>query len=199
MAAPLIYINAYPGVGKLTLARQLQHHLPNSHILDNHTLIDPVEAEYPRTSAQYSVQRTAYRRARLAEVARDTQTTYFFTDAQTEFNECVADYYQLSQPSEECPEGRRFYSVVLECEIEENVRRLLSPGRGEVGKGKLRDEAVLRDLSETMGQIWRFGGDNEIVVDATEKSAEEVADIVLTFVKQRHSIVAQSNTSAKKQ
>jgi hypothetical protein len=58
MPAPLIYINAFPGTGKLTIARALVYHISSTNtssqltsvpiLLGNHALIDPVAARYPR-------------------------------------------------------------------------------------------------------------------------------------------------------
>lgn len=165
MPAPLIYLSAFPGTGKLTTAQHLQNLIPNSRILDNHSLIDPVEAHTPRSSPSHHSERQRYRRQRLREVAADSEVVYLFTDAQTEYNACVADYHALALP----PWERRFYSIVLDCELEENVRRLTSTKRmGGAGK-KLTDPEMLRGWREREGrEIFRFGGEDELVVDVTD-------------------------------
>lgn len=183
MPAPLIYINAFPGVGKLTISRCLQTLITwPSRILDNHTLIDPVEAHTPRTSPAYQSQRQHYRRRRLREVATDPSTLYIFTDAQTAYTDCMADYFALALP----PRGRRIYTVILECGVEENVRRLTRPERRDAAKGKLRDPEVLRAWREREGlRIWRAGGEDEIVVDVTDLPPGLVAERVWEFVRGR--------------
>lgn len=50
---PFIYINGFPGVGKLTIARELQKLLPKAELIDNHQLIDPVAAIFERTDPEY--------------------------------------------------------------------------------------------------------------------------------------------------
>lgn len=181
LPAPIIYINAFPGAGKLSIANQLRPLIPNSRILHNNELIDPVEQIYPRNHAAYAETRTAYRRHRLQTVAQDIQMTYIFTDAQTEYNNCVRDYHALSLQ----PMSRRFYSIVLECDIEENVRRLTCAGRGGCENGKLTDAGVLRGIRAGGVEIWRFGGMDEFVLDVSAISAEEVADRIAGFVRAR--------------
>lgn len=48
-----IYINGYPGVGKLTVAEELKNIIPLSEVIDNHSLIDPVAREYERWMPEY--------------------------------------------------------------------------------------------------------------------------------------------------
>lgn len=180
MPAPLIYINAFPGVGKLTVAHALQNLIPGSKVLHNHELIDPVETRYPRGHPEYGQQRTACRRERLQEVVEDSETIYIFTDAQTEYNACVADYHSLSLGLV----GRRFFSIVLECEIGENVRRLTCAGRDCGQNGKLTEEGILRAL-RAEAEIWKFGGQDELVVDVTHLSAEASARTIVEFLVAR--------------
>lgn len=57
--ATYIWINGFPGVGKLTVARALQAQLPNSDLIDNHSLIDVVKL--PRDHPEYNGQREQVR------------------------------------------------------------------------------------------------------------------------------------------
>jgi hypothetical protein len=71
--SPLIYINAFPGTGKLTIARALISLLSSSKptsapvLLDNHTLIDPVPAKYTRDHPNYAQERRRVRKKALRE------------------------------------------------------------------------------------------------------------------------------------
>ncbi|KAF2624945.1 hypothetical protein BU25DRAFT_474443, partial [Macroventuria anomochaeta] len=51
--APLVWINGFLGSGKLTIARSLTTLLPSMILIDNHKLIDPVEAHFPQTHPDY--------------------------------------------------------------------------------------------------------------------------------------------------
>ncbi|KAK3645617.1 hypothetical protein LTR56_009057 [Elasticomyces elasticus] len=179
MPALVIYINGWPGVGKLTVARALQPRLPGSKILHNHELIDPVERQYGRKHPLYQQKRGEYRRERLETVMTDTETVYIFTDSQTEHNECMGDYTDLAL------EGRRFYSVILTCDQAENERRLVAEGRGGDANGKLTDLAILTEYRERGSGIFKFGDDDEIELDVTGMAPEEAAGKIKAFIERR--------------
>lgn len=180
MPAYVIYINGHPGVGKLTVALHLQRLLPSAVVLHNHELIDPVEKHYPRGSAWYQIKRSENRQERFKPIVEDPKlrdTVFIFTDSQTEHNDCVGDYTDLGLGEH----GRRFYSVVLHCELEENIRRLTLPGRGGSFNGKLTDAEVLKEYRSKQS-ILRFGDDDEIEIDVTEVKPEEAARRIHEFV-----------------
>ena len=56
---PLIWINGYPGVGKLSVARELVRLFKGGEalLIDNHSLIDPVAANFDRDDPQYYIER----------------------------------------------------------------------------------------------------------------------------------------------
>lgn len=64
-AAPQVWINGFPGSGKLTVATAVATLHNTAIVLDNHKLIDPVEAKYPRTHPFYQLERQLYRQAML--------------------------------------------------------------------------------------------------------------------------------------
>lgn len=149
-----------------------------------------MDAAYGRAHPEYAAQRAIHRRRRLRDVRRDRDTVYIFTDAQTELNECVADYRALSYTPTPTPTPsgpgprRRFFSVVLTCSLEENVRRLASAGRE--GSGKLTDPEVLRGWRERDGrEIWRFGGEDEVVIDVSSLSAGAAAERIRALLERR--------------
>lgn len=183
MPAPEIYINGWPGVGKYTVAKHLQRFFPGSEVLHNHEVIDPVEEHFPRGSAYYQQERATFRRLKLNPIMEDPEqreVIWIFTDSQTEHNECMGDYTDLELGEH----GRRFYSVVLECDEDENIRRLTSPGRGGEANRKLTDVKVLKDYRSREG-IYKFEKDDEIVLDVTSTPAEETAAKIAEFVEMR--------------
>lgn len=73
MAAPLIWINGFPGAGKLTVARELGALDERFKIIDNHQLIDPVEARFSRSQPEYQPARKQERQRVFAEWVRSEQ------------------------------------------------------------------------------------------------------------------------------
>lgn len=65
--APLLWINGFPGSGKLTVAKIIAQLTSDAIILDNHKLIDPVEAKFPRIHPDYQKERHLYRQAIFQE------------------------------------------------------------------------------------------------------------------------------------
>ena len=81
-AAPLIWINGFPGTGKYTVAKQLVAILGNERavLIDSHQLIDPVEADMARNNPEhlnirlhpdYNIRRREKRDVILEQFARD--------------------------------------------------------------------------------------------------------------------------------
>lgn len=79
-------------------------------------------------------------------------------------------------------------SIVLHCELEENLRRLNGTGRGGQQNTKLMDPQILRDIRETE-DLYHFGGALEKDVDVTKASpldsARQILDFIVTECDQR--------------
>ncbi|EXK32746.1 hypothetical protein FOMG_11604 [Fusarium oxysporum f. sp. melonis 26406] len=170
-----VYINGLPGIGKLTIAKELQQLLPDSKVYHNHLLIDPIDALVERSSTGYHEMRAGLRRYILNEIAMSEYTkdkTWIFTDAReaSAAGEMGAKDYEAAARRR----GVSFLSVVLECEIEENIRRAINPTRGQSVDARLMDETILRPILENE-KIYRFGNVNELVLDVTNLSSKEAS------------------------
>ncbi|KAG9503662.1 hypothetical protein J7337_003613 [Fusarium musae] len=170
-----IYINGYPGIGKLTIAKELQQLLPDSKVYHNHLLIDPIDALVERSSPGYHEMRTGLRRYVLNEIATSECTkdkTWIFTDARevSTAGEMGAKDYEAAA----IKRGVSFISIVLECEIGENIRRAINPTRVASIGAKLTDETILRPILENE-IIYRFRNETELVLDVTKLSSKEAA------------------------
>jgi len=70
MAPPLVWINGFPGSGKLTIAKALMERVGQDQIvIDNHQLVDPVGAIVSRSNPDYQRYRKAYRQRALDRMA----------------------------------------------------------------------------------------------------------------------------------
>lgn len=65
-----LYINGFPGVGKLTVAKELQKLVPNSKVYHNHLFIDPIAAVVDRSSPHYNAMRSVILSCDLEENLR---------------------------------------------------------------------------------------------------------------------------------
>ena len=202
--APLIWINGFPGCGKLTVARAMAELDDTIIVLDNHKLIDPVEAKFPRTHPDYQPERKLYREWMLEKVACDPsklcrvlvctgelmslhceQNQAWLTigrrlDVQSdnELGRSVASDYEAAARRA----GRPFYPLYITCDLAVNLGRVASPERLSSGTTKLTDAAVVGGLRERH-VMFRFEEYPEWVVDTTTAQPLDVARDVLSKLK----------------
>lgn len=173
-ASLIVHINGWPGTGKLTIARHLAEHL-GARLADNHTLINPAEALFVRGTPLYRSLRATVREAVLDHVRRaDAPQSFLFTDALSddEFDSrAFDDYARLA-----ADRGARFVAVVLDCSMEENLKRLTRAGRSKAHK--LTDPAVLTDL-RSRHVLLKGRCDQLIELDVTALGADEAAREIL--------------------
>jgi predicted ABC-type ATPase len=67
MDAPLLWINSFPGSGKHTVAKALAALDETIILIDNHQLIVPVEAKYPRSHPDYEAKQKLQRKLAFDE------------------------------------------------------------------------------------------------------------------------------------
>ncbi|KAH8883527.1 hypothetical protein GQ53DRAFT_429979 [Thozetella sp. PMI_491] len=177
-----IYINGFPGVGKLTIAKELESLIPDSKIYHNHLIIDPIAPLISRNSPDYVSIRTGLRRHILdiISTAEETKhTTWIFTDCRTADSvgaEAAGDYKTASHQR-----GVPFISVVLICDVEENAQRMAGRVRGVETSTKLADLDVLRTIRKEM-QLYTFGEPDELQLDVTQLTAAEAARHILEHI-----------------
>lgn len=179
---PFVYINGYPGVGKLTVARELERILPTSKVYDNHLLIDPIAQLVDRSSPEYDTIRTSLRRLILDVIAMSESTrgtTWIFTDSRCT-NEvgsnAVQDFVDAAKKR-----GVPFTPVIMTCDPEENARRIVDEGRGKGGRTKLRDTDVLISIRE-QEVMYRLGGESELELDVSNLGPREAAQRILDHI-----------------
>jgi hypothetical protein len=84
--------------------------------------------------------------------------------------------YTSAAAARGCP----FISIILTCDLDENIRRLTNPSRSGP-KTKLTDVDILREIRETE-DIMRFGGELELEIDVTTKTPNTVAEEIKAFL-----------------
>ncbi|KAJ5180679.1 hypothetical protein N7492_003889 [Penicillium capsulatum] len=131
---PIIHLNGFPGVGKLTIARHLTSRL-SANLIHNHLLVNPADAVLHRTQPGYQTLRRAIRAAVLDALADEPATygtSYVFTDFQSsdELGASVCAEYIAAAVGRDAP----FIPVVLLCDEDVNMQRLVSPERETYSK-----------------------------------------------------------------
>ncbi|KAK6066727.1 hypothetical protein SCUP234_03925 [Seiridium cupressi] len=159
-SGPLVWINAFAGVGKLTIARELVKLMGGSDkviLIGNHTLIDVVKLT--RDHADYQPQRREGEDHRVHGLPVQQRAGWLRG----------AGVRGRGAP------------VYLECGKVETVRRATLPERSVEGKGKLVDEAVLRAFLDAMG-LFEFEGVEGLRLDVTARSPAGVAAELAGFI-----------------
>ncbi|KAF2185797.1 hypothetical protein K469DRAFT_707471 [Zopfia rhizophila CBS 207.26] len=186
---PLIVFSGYPGVGKYSVAIALRDRIPDSRFFDNHLLIDPVAALLEREDEGYQDFRRALRVPVLEELAKNNclrQRTIITTHyQQVKRKGRPVDSHEFMRSA--VKGDRPFVSIILDCEEEENIRRLVS--RPKSAKTKLTDPEVLLDL-RNKHVLYSFDADEEVVpkiagelrLNVEHISAEEAADKIMEFL-----------------
>jgi AAA domain len=174
----IIHINSYPGVGKLTIGRQLAE-LLSGKLLDNHSIYNVAFAVTDfRTPAFYqtvrAVRDVAY--ARLLELPATTPvvlTNWYSQDSAwgaENWNEIIA----LAR-RRDCP----LFIVILTCSPEENIRRIQNKERTLMRKP--RDPEMV--AANSAGRpLLDHGGDALLRLDVTTLSADTAAANIAAWV-----------------
>jgi hypothetical protein len=173
---PVIHFNAFPGTGKLTIARILASFFQPASlkVVHNHLLINPADAVLHREQAGYQDLRQQIRSAifnSLIHAPATHSAAYIFTDFQSsnELGAAVCKEYV------DCAEkrGSDFIPIALFCDEETNLKRLVGDERA--GHGKLIDVELVKRF-RTNSQLYEFDNHPALLkLDVTELSADEAA------------------------
>ncbi|EEU35866.1 uncharacterized protein NECHADRAFT_29433, partial [Fusarium vanettenii 77-13-4] len=124
---PIIYINAFPGTGKLTIAKHLVSLFQTGSVklIHNHLLINPADAVLDRDQEGYQKLRRKIRRAIFKPLIKNEETyhcAYIFTDFQTDNDLGINTSLEYMH----CAEERhcQFIPITLVCEESVNLKRL---------------------------------------------------------------------------
>jgi predicted kinase len=167
----ILHVNGCPGVGKLTISRILaERH--GARLVHNHVLLDPAESLFDRSNPAWAKLRSETRKAFL-QAARSfpADEDLILTDAMAPEEE--SSFLELIELADDL--GATLASVVLDCDEDENVRRVRSESR--IGTHKLTNPDVLLSLRAKY-DLLRTERTARIDIDVTQLSAEEAADAI---------------------
>jgi len=184
MKNTIIYLIGYPGVGKLTVAKaacaRTGARLMDNHLVNN-VAFSLIEADgvTPITEGVWA-EIKAIRDAALRIVAHHAphNLSYVLTNA---LLDDAGDRELFDQVRNVASvRGALFVPVVLSCDEEENMRRLVAPGRAEGLKETDVPSARRRLEAEP---LLRFAHPNRLDLDITELSPEQATDRIIAHAK----------------
>jgi hypothetical protein len=168
----LLFLHGLPGVGKLTVARELAT-LTDFKLFHNHLVVDLVTSVFEFGSQPFVELREKIWLAAFAEAAAANLTGLIFTFAydrtvRSSFIEHTLDLIQSS--------GSEIFFVELKCSTKELERRIEHPSRQRFGK--LSAVGQFRELKEVGAFIDPGIPTERLVVDTTELTASDAANLI---------------------
>lgn len=169
----LIFLHGLPGVGKLTVARELAK-LTGFRVFHNHLAVDLAEAVFEFGSAPFVELREAvwlevFARAAAADLDGLIFTFAFDRSVRRGFIEDTREVVESS--------GGEVLFVELRCSTEELERRIEHPSRRRYGK--LSSVARFRELKEAGAFVDPGIPAGRLVVDTTELPASDAAGLIV--------------------
>lgn len=192
----ILILNAFPGVGKLSVAKVLfQSYCPTTQarLIDNHLLIDPAATIHPGRTPQFYDLRQRIREVAFDDIVKlkneDVRIVIMTTCSGTSRSDVdvYREFVGVAQRMEWA-----LVSVTLDCDVEENKRRLQSPDR-EGAKKKLFEHAVLENIRE-QNTLLDPGDMMEVIdgveaftmrLDTTNKAVEDTAEVIAQFILEK--------------
>lgn len=166
----LIYINGAPGVGKLTIARQMAKRL-KARVLDNHAIYNVGFALTDfRSPAFYDAVR-AVRTVAYDQILRlPDNEVVILTAADFDDSQWGRENWQAVA---HLADERRwsFFAITLHCLPSEHVRRIVNEDRGRLGK--LRDAKAVATMATR--PLIQADGRRNTELDITMMAAEDAA------------------------
>lgn len=175
----IIHLNGQPGVGKFTVAKHLAEKL-NARFIDNHSVINTAMVCADHGTPEYT--RIAHELMSYVckeLINRPTNEIMVFTN-------CLVEEFKADQTRYELvnnlarERGDVLVPVLLECDIEENMRRVQSDGRAE--KQKLTDPEILKNRLTGYTFIHPADEPMSLQLDNTDLTAEEAAEKIYQHV-----------------
>ncbi|MFL6211377.1 MAG: AAA family ATPase [Pyrinomonadaceae bacterium] len=170
----LIFLNGLPGVGKLTVARELAK-LTGLKVFHNHLAVDLVESLFefgnqPFVELRENIWLTVFAQAVSANLDGLIFTFAFDRTVRDGFIENTREVIESS--------GGEVLFVELRCSPEELEKRIEHPSRQSFGK--LSSVEQFRELKEGGAFVDPGIPTERLVVDTTELSASDAASLIVS-------------------
>ena len=178
----IVHLNGMPGVGKLTIARIFKD-IMDAKLIDNHSIIDLICCFADHGSPHYIDAFLALNAAVMDQLMAlpDDQIIVFTNALASELPEDIERFNLYRDFAKR--RGVLFVPVHIDCDLDENKKRLLDESRKE--KGKLKDPAVLENIVKNYS-IYHPKDDfpnTQYRVDATHQTAAESAQQIAAHIQ----------------
>jgi shikimate kinase len=181
----IVNLSGWPGVGKLTTARELAK-LVNGKLLDNHTLLNVGKALARDGSPEFYALVRAVRAVAFDAILELPQTIpVIFTNVVARGG--ASGFLEENWRAILDLARRRksdLYSVTLTCSAVENVRRIAGADRASLGKRQ--DPELLRELANTR-VLYDDGAKYRLTVDNSDLSPMETASKIQGWIEDQAS------------
>jgi hypothetical protein len=175
----LIFLHGLPGVGKLTVARELAR-LTGYKLFHNHLAVDLVGSVFDFGTRPFVELREMIWLAMFSQAAKEHLAGLIFTFAH---DRTVRGTFFTDMERSIESTGSNVCYVELRCLPEELERRLVEPSRREFGKlNSISQFRELKDEGAFVSPAIRTGG---IVVETTGMSAAETAEEIIKRLANR--------------
>ena len=177
----IVNLNGWPGVGKLTTARELSK-LIGGIVLDNHTILNVGHAVASTGSPEFCAVVRAVRAVAFDAILRlppDAPVILTNVVAHGGASGFLEENWRSVVALAET-RGCDLCSVILTCSAAENARRVASPDRGLVGK--MQDPASLSELTETR-TLFDDGAGFRLTIDNSDLSPAEAATRIEAWIR----------------
>jgi hypothetical protein len=174
----IININSWPGVGKLSIAERLHQNI-GGRLLDNHTIFNVAFSLCDFKSPEFYEAARAVRRIAFDAVSKlPSNVPVIVTSAYADTRFGRENWAAIRDLA--CSRGSPLFNVVLDCSLNENIRRLQSPGRERLRK---LTEAAPLVRSRSSAQLLCDGGDHMLRIDVTELTPEDAASRIERWLR----------------
>ena len=170
----LIFLFGLPGVGKLTVAREISN-LTGFKLFHNHLAVDLVSSMFEFGSQPFVELREKIWLTVFSEAAVSGLSGLIFTFA---FDRTVRDTFIEHMLEVIESSGGKIFFVELRCSTEELESRIEHPSRKSFGK--LSDVEGFRQLKEAGAFVDPGIPEQRLVVDTTSLSASHAANLIVS-------------------
>ena len=135
MPGNIVHLIGFPGVGKLTIAREIVRQRPDMVVVDNHLINNPVFSVVHADGKTRLANEVWDQIFKIRAIVLDTMArlspphlSFVMTNFLMDEEEDKAECRKIEAIAEQ--RGGSYFPVILTCDVEENRRRIVSPERG---------------------------------------------------------------------